>query len=76
VLTLILKNSCSLIYTHSLKRCYIVVKFGETFVSLALTPLTAQKSFENEISRIKNRVKFHDFNVSFYCLQHCVVPLC
>ena len=32
---------------------YIVVKFGETFISLALTPLTVQKSlFENEISRV------------------------
>jgi len=48
-----LKNSCSLIYTRSSKRCYIVVKYGETFISLALTPLIAQKSlFENEISRV------------------------
>jgi len=48
-----LKNSCSLLYTRSLKRCYVVVKFGETFISLDLTPLTAQKSlFENEIFRV------------------------
>jgi hypothetical protein len=39
-------------YTRSLKRCYIVDKFGETFISLTLTPLTSQKSFENEISRV------------------------